>query len=220
MRRVILVIIGLFITASFGYCQESKQPLELTIKSDKQVYEVGEKINITASIRNNGKENAKIYSPDYAGVSELVIKNSKGLVMKPRGMKIRRGNFESLMSIPSQGTGTHTFENLMWFHCGGAWQFTDHAQLLPDIYTVTIAVTNPPSCVGAKYLGTDLSGVLNSNTITLEVIEKKLSQEGEACSSNDDCSGINCAKHDTPVKEGYKPFCEANQCKCMCRGCK
>lgn len=48
-------------------------------------------------------------------------------------------------------------------------------------------------------------------------VEKK---EGEGCNSNYECANIDCSKYDTPVKEGYQPYCEKSKCKCMCYGCK
>ena len=63
MKQIILGIIFLSLISSPGYCQNAIPPLELTIKSNKQIYAAGEEINITASIRNNGTDALKIYSP-------------------------------------------------------------------------------------------------------------------------------------------------------------
>ena len=43
---------------------------------------------------------------------------------------------------------------------------------------------------------------------------------GDTCTSNETCQNIDCSSYDTPVKEGYKPFCVDNQCRCMCYSCK
>jgi len=41
------------------------------------------------------------------------------------------------------------------------------------------------------------------------------------CISNETCQNIDCSSYDKPgIKEGYKPFCVDNQCKCMCYGCE
>ena len=45
-------------------------------------------------------------------------------------------------------------------------------------------------------------------------------QIGDTCTSNETCQNIDCSSYDTPVKEGYKPFCVDNQCRCMCYSCK
>jgi len=42
----------LLVVASLGYCQESEQPVRLSIKSDKQVHEIGEDIEFMLTIRN------------------------------------------------------------------------------------------------------------------------------------------------------------------------
>ncbi|MFC1703855.1 thermonuclease family protein [Candidatus Omnitrophota bacterium] len=45
-------------------------------------------------------------------------------------------------------------------------------------------------------------------------------QEGDSCSFDGACAGIDCSKYDTPVKEGYIPLCVKKRCKCMCPGCE
>ena len=175
MKQIILAIICLVLISPFGYCQEPEQPLTLTINSDKQVYEVGEEISIMASIRNEGKDIAKIYSPDYWGVSEIIVINSQEIPMMPRGLKIERRYFDTFMTIPPNESRVHTFDNLQWFHCGGAWQFIDEVQLKSDTYKIYVTVTNPPvdKCSSdKKFEKTNLSGTLTSNTITIKVTEK------------------------------------------------
>ena len=180
MKKIFLGTVVLLLITSVGYGQEVSSTLQLTIRSDKQLYEVGEEINIEAKIRNIGKDTVKIYSPDYWGVSEIVVKNSKGLVIKPRGLKIERRAFDKFMVIPSGKMRLHTFNNLMWFHCGGAWQFIDEAQFVPDTYNIYVSVTNPPvdKCTNSnkKFEKTDLSGSLTSNIISIKVVEKNTEQ--------------------------------------------
>lgn len=203
---------------------QEDQPLQLTIRLEKQVYELGEEIDIEVNIKNTGRDIAKIYSPDYWGVSEIIVTNSKGIRMEPKGIKIERTYFEYFMAIPANESRTHIFDNLRWFHCGGAWQFIDEAQLLPDTYNIYVTITNPPRTQRCgqlhQYVKTNLSGTITSNTITIEIVEKRNVKEGGVCNSDNDCLQINCAKYDTPVKEGYKPFCVNNICKCMCYGCQ
>lgn len=43
---------------------------------------------------------------------------------------------------------------------------------------------------------------------------------GASCNSNETCQNIDCSSYDTPVKNGYEPFCVDNQCRCMCYGCE
>jgi hypothetical protein len=41
-----------------------------------------------------------------------------------------------------------------------------------------------------------------------------------SCNSNETCQNIDCSSHDkSGIKEGYKPYCVDNQCRCMCYGC-
>ncbi len=173
MNKIMLGIFVLLFMATAGHGQEPKQTLELTIKSDKEIYKVGEGINIEASMKNTGKDSVKIYSPEYWGVSEIVVVNSKGMTMKPRGLKVKRNGFDSFLIIPPNESRTSIFNNLMWFFCGGAWQFSDEAQLTSDIYKIYVKLTNPPAnnCDdnGKIYEKTALSGTITSNTITIEV---------------------------------------------------
>jgi hypothetical protein len=52
MRAILLGILISGLTASVGFSQESSQPLQLKIKSDKQVYEEGEEVVINLMIKN------------------------------------------------------------------------------------------------------------------------------------------------------------------------
>ena len=148
---------------------KATQPLTLTIQTAKEVYEQGESINIEASIKNSANDTAKIYSPAYWGVSEITVTNSKGVAMKPRGVKVKRASFEPFLTIPPQSSVAHTFDNLTWFHCGGVWQFADDARLPPDTYKIYVAIAGMPKCAGARYQETSLKGTLVSDTITIEV---------------------------------------------------
>ena len=121
MKKIFFGIGLLALIASFGYCAESKSPvgkadkpspLTLTIAADKEVYAVGEEINLEVNIMNIGKNAAKIYSPDYWGVSDIVVINSQGTAMKPEGIKVEREYFDDFMSIPSNGVRTHIYQNL------------------------------------------------------------------------------------------------------------
>ena len=52
MKKILFGLVLLLSVYQIGYCQESKQPLQLTIKADKEVYGVGEEIVIDAEIMN------------------------------------------------------------------------------------------------------------------------------------------------------------------------
>lgn len=149
--------------------KKAAQPLTLTIQADKKVYRVGEKINVTASIKNLGDNTAKIYSPAYWGASEITVTNSKGMAMKPRGVEIERTSFELFLTIPSQSSAAYTFDNLTWFHCAGAWRFVGDALLPPDTYQIYVTIAGMPKCAGARYQETSLKGTLSSNVITITI---------------------------------------------------
>lgn len=61
MKKILLGIIlsvGLF---SFGNCQEPVQPLQLTIKPDKEVYKANEEIIITATLENLSEKEMVVF---------------------------------------------------------------------------------------------------------------------------------------------------------------
>ena len=53
MKKILFGIAALCLAATVGYCQEKTSPLQLTIKSDKQVYEVGEEISLTGYFKSS-----------------------------------------------------------------------------------------------------------------------------------------------------------------------
>ncbi len=159
------------------------QPIQFTIKTDKEIYEVGDPINLELNIKNIGDKAVRVYSPDYWGVSEIIVTNSEGRILKPKGVKVERGYFESFMNIPPHESRSHLFNNLEWFHCGGAWIFADGAQLSPGRYQIYATITNPPAdkCdSGKRFEETDLSGTLTSNTITIKVTAKSETADSPA----------------------------------------
>ncbi len=52
MKRILIGLSLLLAAGPCGYCRESTQPLRLTIKSDQQVYGVGEGIALEVTIAN------------------------------------------------------------------------------------------------------------------------------------------------------------------------
>ena len=50
MKKILLAIILLFSIVQISYCQE--QPLQLTIKSDKEIYKVGEEVALEITLNN------------------------------------------------------------------------------------------------------------------------------------------------------------------------
>lgn len=89
MRKVLLVAV-LVLMASIGYCQE--QPLQLTIKSDKEKYEVGEVIIIDAIFKNNSNKSILIVTPQDGSDSKLrypycifEVKDSHNKIVEDKG---------------------------------------------------------------------------------------------------------------------------------------
>lgn len=173
MKKIVVGICVFFVGMTTSYGEASTRFLTLTIKSDKSEYVVGEKVNLEAVINNSGKQAVKIYSPDYWGVSEIVVTDLQANKIKPNGIKIERAFFETFMAIPSGEKRAHIFKNLQWFDCSGARGFINDAQLKPGTYSISLTVTNPPRCQSGQYLNTSLSGDLTSNRITIKVISQK-----------------------------------------------
>ena len=80
MSKIFSGIVILLFMATAGYCQEPKQalqqfdkssPLTLTIKSDKQVYEAGEKIRLSLEIKNLGSE--EIETPSLVWSAKIIL---------------------------------------------------------------------------------------------------------------------------------------------------
>ena len=71
MKRIWIGLGLLLVAAPFGYCQESPLPLQLTIKSDKQVYEAGEEIAFVLTIRNLTSSSWNIF--DGITSSKIII---------------------------------------------------------------------------------------------------------------------------------------------------
>lgn len=63
VKRILLGMVLLLLMVTVGCCQEPEKPLQLTIKSDKQVYEVGEPIYIDYEITNVDSEEITIAPP-------------------------------------------------------------------------------------------------------------------------------------------------------------
>lgn len=84
MKKILwTVVISLFMVST-GYCQD--QSLQLTIKPDKQTYEVGEKVKFTITFKNNSFQDLRFYFANAEGsgwmglafADFLTVKNQKG----------------------------------------------------------------------------------------------------------------------------------------------
>ncbi len=187
MKKIILTIILLLLSASFGYGQD--QPLSLFIKSDKQVYRVEEEIKLWLVIKNLSSET--VQAPPLVWSSIITI-DGREYKLKPE--ETRPWNGPSAI-LPKGEFGT-TIELAEY-------------DIAKDILTI-----------GKHNIAIEINGT-TSNTITIKVVEKKEAIAGDNCNSDEDCLNVNCSGCDVAeVKEGYKPYCVNNKCKCMCYGCE
>lgn len=84
MKRILSIITISLLLGSIGYCQD--QSLQLAIKSDRQVYEVGEEVKFTVTFKNNGLVGLRFYFVDAEGsgwvglalADFLAVGNQKG----------------------------------------------------------------------------------------------------------------------------------------------
>ncbi|MFH1441516.1 MAG: hypothetical protein ABIH18_05715 [Candidatus Omnitrophota bacterium] len=148
----------------------NQKPLEVIIKTDEQVYKQFERIDIELEVKNTGEKKAKIFNPDYWGVSQIIITDSNGKKIKPQVIKKERSSFSDYMVISAGNSQYNIFKNLTWFDCDSALQYTGE-QLIPGTYSICVTVTNPPKCDSKKYSVTSLSGNIVSNIITINIKE-------------------------------------------------
>jgi hypothetical protein len=79
MRKILLGIISLLLIALVGFCEE--QSLQLTIKSDKEVYAVGDEIIISGYFKNNSSEKIYLIKDNKPLLwRRLIIANPDGIV--------------------------------------------------------------------------------------------------------------------------------------------
>ena len=76
MRKSIFIVLAWALVASSGYCQDVKQPLTLTIKSEKQIFSSDKHIILSLTIKNVSSENVE-YIGDGACFQTLQKKGDK-----------------------------------------------------------------------------------------------------------------------------------------------
>ncbi len=166
MRKILLGITVLIFMVSIGYCQD--QPLQLIITSDKQMYKVRENIEIKLQFKNIS--NSNIIFNTYASFKpNYVIKNSKGATISHKAgnniLSIRDIIKDDFVEIKQgeyleRNSGVAVVEDSVNYY-----------ELKPDIYLIQVIYKNLD--IGNQF-GLDVwTGTLTSNTITIEVMEKK-----------------------------------------------
>ncbi len=205
-------------------------PLQLTIKSDKQVYGVGEFIYISYQLTNIGKEDIAIVRPFSEGGTIDPATFAGSLIVK------REGDEDSTEVVPLSdiswtGLGTILLKkgesynmkvNIVKIEGRGLEDMPYSTQFyLQQDGKYTITGKYDTDKYRESTISKDWKGTLTSNTITIEVVEKKSVSEGDRCKSNEDCVNIDCSKYDMPgLVEGFKPYCLNYKCKCKCYGCE
>ena len=100
MRKIILAAILLSLTASIGYCQD--QPLQLAIKSDKQVYEAGADVRLTATFENHSnKEQIIFWSDEPLGLTLSVGAANSGDTIRNSDLQ-KPPSRGTMVSLPSR----------------------------------------------------------------------------------------------------------------------
>lgn len=78
MKKILLGIILSLLTTSVAYSQEPTQPLQLTVKPEKQVYGIGEIIIISGEIKNVSNQDIFIYLLEKSLTVTYDVIDSKG----------------------------------------------------------------------------------------------------------------------------------------------
>ena len=209
MKNIFSGILILLFMAMAGFCQESKQPLQIIIKSDKQVYQAGEVIHLDVTLQNTSdKELVVFWNNQELMIPEVgvVVKElGEGITGLPNGM-VDKGHIENLYIKPQSSlTKQIVFKISPGFL--GRVTFTYDYQGATELNFQSL-----PS----QFLCTD---PVISNAVTFDIVDKIL-KEGDSCATQEDCLSIDCSKYNSPVKQEYTSACHKSRCKCMCYGCE
>ena len=145
MKRTWVGLGVLLVAAPFGYCQESPLPLRLTIKSDKQVYQVGEEIACVVTIKNFTPAPWNIFNGIH---SSIIIIDSK--------------EYHSRQNFPFGWGSPNTLSP------GGEISVALSLSEKRGYYDISEGVL----AVGEHQIAVKMNKTI-SNTITIEVVEQK-----------------------------------------------
>lgn len=154
MRKLLLVIILFGLAVTFGYCQEKEQSLQLTISSDKQVYEVGEEMVLKAILINNSdKEIIVVWIMDKA-----ILESDKIGIVQASFPSKPLGKIEEIYIKPSSSIEKDIFVA---------------NNLIPRAYRLSFVLHYPFNLVPSNSANQErFVDALLSNTINIEVAEK------------------------------------------------
>ncbi len=144
MKRVLIGLSLLLVAVPFGYCQESTQLFQLSLKSDKQVYSVDEKMTFLLTIKNLSSKNLQLLGPQGAIELMLVILDGK--------------EYKNLGLGPSA-----------W---GGPDALFPKSEINVAIDFVKYGIAKDVLTLGQHHIAAKLHGTL-SNTITIKVVGKE-----------------------------------------------
>lgn len=154
MKSIVLVIIFLLLTTSFTYSQETAQPLQLTIKSDKEAYSQGEDIKLSATFKNNGEKDISFckYILDYKLLTGIELKDKEGVIYKIIDLTkykwpiVTKDNFISLAPNEEYRTENKiatifSSDSALWY---GKPNYTSEysKELLGEVYRITAVYEN------------------------------------------------------------------------------
>ena len=162
VKRILLGMVLLLLMVTIGCSQEPEQslqrssessPLILTIKSDKEVYEVGEEIVLEATLKNNSDKEMIVFWSD------------KNPGMDTSGRTINLGFYNHSASDAIYIKPAVTFTKSVSFN----------NDFSPGPYRVTIQLNNQNVGLDFKTAQSQeiFDGTLTSNTITIKVKAKK-----------------------------------------------
>ncbi|MEW6009111.1 MAG: hypothetical protein AB1629_05725 [Candidatus Omnitrophota bacterium] len=171
MKKILLLTILSLVVASIGYCET--KPLQLSIKSDKKAYRVGETIKLSMFIKNSSDKDVWTprsfisYTDNYRSIRsglKIIVKDREG-----NSLEFLGGYFKSseggLTLKPGETLKAFEINLLDWFNINKA-----------DTYSIHILSK------------TEYSGFTNaiSNTIQIDVKEKKDISKEEAIKLGND----------------------------------
>ena len=165
MRRIILIAILLVLSLACKIEDKKNQPLQLTIKSDKEVYEVREKIIIKHELRNISK--GKILLNKYiapGGNLFFEISGTRGPVVAFISAYWRLPENMDFLAPNESIKGTYEISSIRDFKGWRDDPFLAGEHIIKAYLTVYTKSKNNK---------VEPLDELISNTITIEVVEKK-----------------------------------------------
>ncbi len=176
MRKICLAgIVGLLIFIGNVYGQEDVNPLEFKIKAAKEIYTVGDEIDLTLTLKNNGKTPVKVYDLDYPAVVEIKVVDAESALITPKKKGASPGTPVGLITISPGETKIYQRPHLRWFDANTTWEFNEKEQFPSHNYTIVATMTNPPSGIPVDKAPADRwQGTLSSNLLKIKIFEPSM----------------------------------------------